>query len=49
MITIKKKLQKTKTKTLYASKEENEEIGKTDKNIHADVFAARGHLDIKIA
>ena len=36
-----KTLQKTKTKTLHASKEENEEMSKSqDKNIHADVFAA---------
>ena len=45
-----KNLKKMKTKTFYAIKKENEEMKKSKtKNIHADVFAARGHLDVKIA
>ena len=39
-----------KTRTFYANKEENDEMKKSKtKNIHADVFAARDHLDVKIA
>ena len=34
---------------MYASKEENEEMSKSKtKNIHADAFAARDYLDVKI-
>ena len=48
LVIINKKLQKIKTKTLYARKKENEE--EQDKDIHVDaVFAARDHLDVKIA
>ena len=49
LVITKKKLQKTKTKTLYAGKEENEEMSKRKTKISADVFAARDHLDVKIA
>ena len=45
-----KKFHKIKTKTFCASKKENEEMRKTKRNnIHGDVFAARDHLDGKIA
>ena len=45
-----KKLQKIKTKTFYASKKEIEEMKKSKtRYIHAAVFAARDHLDVKIA
>ena len=44
-----KKLQK-KPKTFYASKKENEEMKKSKTGyIHAAVFAARDHFDVKIA
>ena len=44
LVITNKKVTKNKTKTLYASKEENEEMRKAqDKNMHADVFAARDH------
>lgn len=45
-----KKLLKIKTKTFYASRKENEEMKKSKaKHIHADVFAAPDHSDVKIA
>ena len=50
LVITNKNFQKMKAKTFYASKKENEEMKKSKtKNIHADVFAARDHLDVKIA
>ena len=44
------KVAKNKNENIHASKKENEKSKKSKtKDIHADIFAARDHLDVKIA